>query len=582
MNKKTEQGSNKKTNRIEERFQRTSELTSRKLLEYIPALLVTNLSVLLLMCEDGLVVGNLVGSDAFSSVNFFYPISIVIGLLSVLTASGISTCLSTRMGKNDRDGIMYAKSAALRMMILAALSVAVLQIPAAYLIIASYHLSPEMQRLTWQYAMGIMIAAPFGLISTVGVYEMQILGKMKVLATLTVFEGVVNLLLDLLFVGVFDLGVAGAGFGTAGANILRCTATVIYLARKTDVYRSKNKARAMDYKEILSFGMPDAAHTLMLALQNYCMIRLILIVFGNSGGVIKGVGAFCFTLVNVFISSIQGSFRPLAGLTAGAGDKIGLRLLMRQCILLTTVVVGAMTLVIELFPTWFYTLHGVKAIPEGGILSLRFDVLYLVFRGYNTLLRAYFANRGDSMFSTRLTLMGNITLPVFAYLLMLECPAPYIWLSYLLTESLILALNLLRYRGWLRKDAEESDKASKTLYLTVAPGDAAEASAEIQKYAGELGVRQRIANRIGLCMEEMVAYAVQLRKNRGVHTQITVSLSKDEARFMMLDDGCCTALDEISEDSPPAINNYQFIKRIAASVEYQYVLNMNYTVIVVR
>lgn len=581
MNENPGQDRNKRISRIEERFQRTSELTNRKLLEYIPALLLTNLSTLLLVSVDGLVAGNLVGSDALSSVNLFYPISIIIGLLSVLTASGISTCLSTRMGNNDREGILYAKNAALRTMILAALLVAVLQIPATYVIIASYHLSPEMQRLTWQYAIGIMIAAPFGLISTVGVYEMQILGKMKVLATLAIFEGCLNLLLDLLFVGAFDLGVAGAGLGTAGANIFRCTATVIYLAKKTDIYRSKKRARAEDYKDILSFGLPDTAHALMLALQNYCMIRIILVVFGDSGGVIKGVGAFCFSLVNVFISSLQGSFRPLAGLTAGADDRMGLRMLMRQCILLTTVVVGAMTLVLELFPAWFYMLHGVKVIPEGGLLSLRFDVLYLMFRGYNTLLRVYFANRRDSAFSTRLTLLGNITLPLFAFVLMRTCPAPYIWLSYLLTESLILIMNLLRYRAWLRKDAKESDSASTILYLTVAPEDAAEASAEIQRYADEHSVPQRIANLVGLCMEEMVAYAVQIRKDREIHTQIMVSLAKDQARFMMLDDGRCTALDEVSEDHLPAISNYQFIKRIAASVEYQYVLNMNFTVIVV-
>ena len=165
---------------------------------------------------------------------------------------------------------------------------------------------------------------------------------------------------------------------------------------------------------------------------------------------------------------------------------------------------------------------------------------------------------------------------------MRTCPAPYIWLSYLLTESLILVLNLLRYKGWLRKDAIESDNDSTILYLTVAPEEAAEASAEIRQFADEQNVPLRIANLISLCMEEMVAYAVQLRKDKGIHTQIMITLSKDQARFMMLDDGRCTALNEISEDPLPAISNYQFIKRIAASVEYQYVLNMNYTVIVVR
>ena len=582
MNKNKAYHSKRKDSHIEERFQRTSDLTSHKLLEYIPALLLTNLSTLVLVTVDGLVAGNLVGNEALSSVNLFYPVSVTVGILSVLAASGISTCLSTRMGKNDREGILYAKNAALRAMIIAALIVAVIQIPATYGIIESYHLSPEMHRLTWQYAIGLMISAPFGLVSTVCVYEMQVLGKMKALASLAVFEGASNVLLDLLFVGVFNLGVGGAGFGTACAVILRCAATIIYLSKKTDVFRSSRKARAEDYEEILSLGLPDASHSFMLALQNYFMIRIILFAFGDAGGVIKGVGTFCFSLVNVFISSVQGSFRPLAGLTAGADDKMGLRMLLRQCFLLIAVVVGAMTLVIELFPAWFYKLHGVTVIPESYLLSLRFDVMYLMFRGFNNLLRVYFSTRSDVNFSTRITLLGNITLPVFALILMRTCPAPYIWLSYMLTESLILILNLCRYRGWLRKDAEVPEADHRILYLTVGPEDAGDASTELRRYAEDHGFPPTIVNHIGLCMEEMVAYAVRNQENSRVHTQIVVSLSKDEARFMMLDDGRCTALDEIQEDHGPAINNYQFINRVAESVEYQYVLNMNYTVIVVH
>ena len=65
----------------------------------------------------------------------------------------------------------------------------------------------------------------------------------------------------------------------------------------------------------------------------------------------------------------------------------------------------------------------------------------------------------------------------------------------------------------------------------------------------EPGASERIANLVGLCMEEMVAYATALHADTGIHTQIMVSFAKDHTRFMMLDDGRCPALDELP-DSP--------------------------------
>ena len=220
---------------IEERFKRTGSLTLRKLLEYIPALLMTNIATLLLVLVDGLVVGNLVSSEALSAVNILNPAVLAVGVVSVLIANGAATSLSTRMGENNRERILFAMSAVKQLMIAAAIFVAIVQIPLVFGIIRSYQLSPELNRLTWQYAVGIMISMPFGLISTVGVFQMQIVGKMKVLMKLALLEGGVNLVLDLFFVGALKMGVAGAGFGTAGANIVRCTTTILYLSKKTDI-----------------------------------------------------------------------------------------------------------------------------------------------------------------------------------------------------------------------------------------------------------------------------------------------------------------------------------------------------------
>jgi Na+-driven multidrug efflux pump len=114
-------------------FRRTGGLTQRKLKEYIPTMIMTNLSVLLVSI-DGLVVGNFDGMDALSSVNIFYPVSLITGTLSVMAGVGISTSLSTAMGENDFEKLDYLRGLSLRIIIIMAACVAILQIPVVLLI----------------------------------------------------------------------------------------------------------------------------------------------------------------------------------------------------------------------------------------------------------------------------------------------------------------------------------------------------------------------------------------------------------------------------------------------------------------
>ena len=250
---------------------------------------------------------------------------------------------------------------------------------------------------------------------------------------------------------------------------------------------------------------------------------------------------------------------------------------MRQCVELITIFTCFMTLIIEIFPDFFYTLHGVSEIPKDGLFSLRLYALYFLFRAYNTILRLYFTNRGDAKFSAGLTVLGYATLPFFAFMLTCFLPGPYLWLSYLCTEILIFSLNLWKYRQRLKKDRYASDSEKCLLSLTVKPDEAVKASRQIRVWAEENGFTARIANRISLCMEEMAAYAKTAQKRSDIHIEIFIIFIKDGARFTMLDDGCCIALDEDHETQELITDNYGLLKKLAKSVRYQYLLNMNYT-----
>ena len=565
---------------IERKYRLSKDFTFSKLIEYIPPMIATNISTLLLITVDGIVAGNLVGEDALSAISIFGPVDTFVGAITAVLSTGVAAVLGSRIGEVDTRRVFEAKKAVKFLSVLVPLLFSVIQIPLVLGIIASYQLDSNMKSLVIAYSIGIMISNPFGMISAISVYEIQIMGKMKLLMKLALMEGIMNLVLDIFLTGVLHMGVAGTGYGTAIACICRCIVTVIILIRETDIYKTGDaKLLFSDIGEIISKGLPEASSMLVTVLQNYIIIRIILQSFGSEGGEIKGVCTFCYSLANVLMSSVQGALRPLVGLYNGAENRKGVRSLMRQGMAIVIVLSGVMIILFEAVPAFFYRVHGVKTISDGGIKSLRLYALCIGVLGINAIFRLFFSTRGLQKFSTILTLVGNCAMPFSAYFLSVFFPPPYIFLSYLVAAVVIFVANIIRYNKLKHDDIRDEKSNRRRIYLSVEPENAIDASKMVQNYAVENGYSLEMANRARLCMEEMVAYSVRSNESRKVRNQIMFSFDDEGVLFTMLDDGACIIFDENEEKQRMITDNYALLKKISKSMQYQYVLNLNHTML---
>ena len=583
-------------------FKSTNSLIVKKLIEYIPAALITNLSSLLILSIDGIVVGNFVGPKALSSVNIFFPATLLISFVSTILSVGIATALSLYIGQHDYEKLLHIKSATKFLLVIAFIFVSVIQIPIVNFIISSYNLDSELVDMTYKYAIGVMILNPFAIISTVGVYQLQIIGKMKVIMYLSIVESVLNVTFDLLFVGVLKFGIAGAGYGTAIAGVTRSLLTLCYMLSKTDMYKSNStKVRFEDIREILSFGTPESLRYIVLAFQNYAMMKIILIAFGSFGGDIKGVCTFCYNIINVLMIGMVSAMRPLVGFFEGAKDTFSLRSVVKKGLAIIAMLIMAVVIIIEINPNLFYKLHGIDEVSNDAIISLRIYSLSFVFTGFNAIFRLYLTNKRDTGFVSYVTVLGNLFLPVVAYILY-KLFTPYmLWSADLLVMFIAFIIYCVRMYHFdkvgMFEDLDISeDKISeliinknidyvklgsilndRLLYMSVKPEEAIEASRYIRNYALEKGFEEKIAYRMSLCMEEMLAYAKKSQNEKDINTQIVIRFGKDYGLFMMFDDGEYIALDKDEEYRELTISNYTLLKKIAKSYQYQYVLNMNYT-----
>lgn len=566
------------------RFPRRGNLVRSKLIEYIPVMMITQLSILLITSVDGIVAGNYVGEEALSSISIFFPVSLVCAAVSVATASGIGTSISVAMGSGDMNGVNKVKAASLYIMVIIPILFGIIQIPVVWVILKSYGLSEEIYRLTWEYAIGCMISSPMQIVTNIGTYELQIAGKMRILMILTIVEGGMNVVFDMLFTGFLGFGVAGVGFGTACTILIRCALSLICIYKYTDLFKiNKVDLRAKDILSVVRTGVPDGAYPLINAVANYFMVDMICDSFGDLGGSVIGVCTFCLNAATVVIFGLQSAMRPMMGLYAGCDDKQSMRALILKLSVLNILFTGAVSVAVILMPGLFYRIHGVDEIPSGGLTAVRLYALFFVFKGLETMLRQYFTARKDIRFASVLTVLGYITLPVFAFILSGCGPAPLIFLSYTATELLITVISYIRYFWWVNKD-KKGNVDETSLYMTVTPSEAVEASRYIRKTAAELGVEPGLSYRLAICMEEMVAYAQESGRRKfplvnGVYgLDILIKfMGTHKILFITLDDGKCIALDNYEETQQIVSSNYGLIKKLAAKVEYQYLLNMNYT-----
>lgn len=564
-------------NEIKSRFKRTDSLIRMKYLEYVPVLFITNLSTLLLVSVDGIVVGNFIGDMALEAVNLFVPIEVLFSAYIAIIAHGIADCFADAMVGDNPIERLYNGKATKFVIIISVIFLIIIQVPITHFIIHSYNLKLASKDLAITYALVMLVSMPFQLINSIGACQLEEIGAMKVLMHVSIIEGVTNLVLVILFVGTFKMGIFGAGLATTIACIVRALLTVIYFLTKTKIYKKyRVKLRMGDVKKIIVTGWPYSISIISSAIGGYLMLRFMIHLFGESGGVVNGVLNFCLSIATVFIASSADANGPLNGIFLSYEDRVAvahaLRIAARQII----IAVGVFSLIIILRPDWFYNINGVSEIPEYGIEALKAYSLCFVFVGLNALFQGYYVDKKEIKIMSRLTFFGDILTPLVAFLFYMYIDKKYFWYASFVVSFTVTMIYLIKYFIIAYREAKEEKEKGDILYLEVEPNEATEASKELIKYASEKKYQSDLTNKLAMCLEEMVKYAVKSKDMIRIHIQIIINFFSYGAKFVMLDDGERLNLNRNDDEDKVINEDYEKIKKMAKSYSYQYVLNMNH------
>lgn len=365
---------------------------------------------------DGIVLGHFVGANALASVNLILPCYSLITAFAIVIGVGCQTLVSISLGQGNRRKANDAVASLFYFLIsftaLLSLLIYVFARPVSVFLGANTVLLPG----AVAYIQTLVPFFPVLCVMFFGDYIIKAIGRPLYATTVMGSTVILNILLDILLVGVWDFGIRGAGLATGIAFTIGACFNAPYLFNNhqvVSVQRGRFKWRLVGkaFYNGSSEGMSELAVAITVFLFNITMIRYL----GEDGvAAFTAINYVLFVGVTLFLGVSDGII-PVIGYNFGAGREGRIKSLLKLAARTNMLIGGVLFLVLFMFGepiiSLFFRDKGSAAlsIASEGIAIYSFAFL---MNGLNILASSYFTAIGNAKTSIIISLLRGLVFVV--------------------------------------------------------------------------------------------------------------------------------------------------------------------------
>lgn len=411
------------------------------ILTFALPLLVGNIFQQMYNMVDTWVVGNYVSAEAFAAVGNVGPIiNTLIGLFTGL-ASGAGVVISQYYGAHDYKKVHDAVHTAIMLTIILTVAMTIIGIAMTPWMLNFMKMQGEVYNEAKEY-LTIYFAGIIGLLF----YNMcagilRAVGDSKRPFNFLLVAAVTNTVLDLVFVIVFGMGVAGVAYATIIAQALSASLTMVTLMRSHSCVRvilRDIRIHMEMLKKTIRVGIPAALQMAVTAFSNVFVQSYI-----NQFGTYYMGGWTAYSKIDQLIflpmQSLALSATTFVGQNLGKGQikraKYGARMALGMAMGITVLVTGVVMIVAPYLVEFFNDEPDVVRI---GAMFLRWLTPFYVFSCVNQVYSGALRGAGDSR-APMIIMLGSFV--VFRQI--------YLYVVSTFISNTILPLAMSYPAGWL-------------------------------------------------------------------------------------------------------------------------------------
>ena len=396
---------------------------------------------------DGLFVSNFVGTTAFAGLNLIYPVLMIVGAIGFMIGTGGSALVSKTLGEGNKEKANKYFSMFIWMTFVLGIivsSILIILTPDIAILLGA-----EGEMIDYCVTYGrICLAFQTSFIVQNAFQAFFVTAEKPHLGLiLSIISGCTNIVLDFLFIFVFEMGISGAALATGISQTIGAVVPIFYFVLKKDLI-IKLGSPYFEFVPMLkgcinglSELFTNISASIVSIIYNYQLMALA----GENGIASYGVILYAqFIFLAVYFGYSMGT-SPIFGFNYGAKNTNELKNLFKKSLIVIGCSAVILVLASELLarPISVFFVGYDKVLLDMTVRGFRIFAISFLICGFNIFSSAFFTALNNGLVSLLLSIGRTFVFQIIAVVLL-----PYyfgldgIWLSIIMSELLALLITI--------------------------------------------------------------------------------------------------------------------------------------------
>lgn len=415
--------------------------------------ILMNLTTALASFADTVIIGYFLDELSLSVVTYATPIYMIINTFASLFAVGGSIAMSIDSGKGEKQTSNKAFSISVELLVFTGVILLVAGVFFGKTITHWLGAGKDVYDMVYDYSGIILIFAPVFMLNVGFAFFVRNDGR-PILSMVGMFLSIiVNIVSDVVFIGVFDWGVKGAAYATVLGQLVSVLIISSHFLSKKNTLKfifTFNKTALRIIKNGISTALHFIYQFLTILILNHFISKLA----GSNGVVVYTVVFNLYTVSLALFEGISQTIQPIVSLYFGEKSYGKIRNTLRLALVAIVVICGMITVALEIVPQIVPLIFGIKDVwlLEKSIVAVRIFATSMLIMTINVVLGYYLQ-------STEHSIMSAILVSLRCFVLFLGCALVLgkmfgmngVWLAYTIAEILTFVIFIIMNKIMRRK-----------------------------------------------------------------------------------------------------------------------------------
>lgn len=404
---------------------------------------------------DRIFIGRAVGGVAIGGIYLGMPLMLIILAFGMLVGIGGNTLVSIRLGEKKQDEANQIAGNSLTLLFIIGMMLSILGLIFLEPLLKIFGASASNIGYAMDYLRIILLGATFNIVGFGMNNFIRGEGNPKIAMMTMLIGAILNVILDYIFILIFNMGVQGAAWATIISQFVSASWVLYYFYSKKSVLHIQRrylKVKASIVKKIFTNGLPpfsmQLAASLVTALYNTNLQTYGGDFATSSMGVINSLSMVI--LMPAF--GINQGAQPILGYNYGALQYDRVKKTVIYAALAATAITTLGFAIVQLFPTQIIRLFvgadGSRELLDIAVPGIRIYLLMFPIVGFQVVSTSYFQATGHPKEAMLLSMSRQMLILVPALIIL---PRIFgltgVWMSAALADaisSLITAVLIIR------------------------------------------------------------------------------------------------------------------------------------------